>query len=222
MINYLLPCSLLPQARLAELECEAEELRQLWRADSTSKAGSKVTLTLMPDVVFFPPEEGPGMEEKEGGSEGELLEVKGRGALKRCNSEKILRGGLQGLGRVTGQGLGRVTGQGDHERSCVRRSEVVTRRGISLLNEVDAQYSALQVKYDELLRRCHQGEPNQTALTPSRALLPCPATFLLGQAGGEGLDEDFHQPEYKALFKEIFTCIQKTKEDLRENRQKPW
>ncbi|XP_067100239.1 cerebellar degeneration-related protein 2-like [Osmerus mordax] len=205
------------QARLAELECEAEELRQLWRADYTSKAGSKVTLTLMPDVVFFPPEEETGMEEKEGGSEGELLEVKGRGALKRCNSEKILRGGSQGPGGVTGQG--------DHERSCVRRSEVVTRRGISLLNEVDAQYSALQVKYDELLRRCHQGEPDQTAQTPSRALLPCPATFSLGQAEGEemeGLDEDFHQPEYKALFKEIFTCIQKTKEDLSENRQKPW
>lgn len=32
-----------------------------------------------------------------------------------------------------------------HEQLCIRRADAVKQRGISLLNEVDAQYSALQV-----------------------------------------------------------------------------
>lgn len=213
------------QARLAELESEADELRQLWRADNTIKAVSKVNLTLMSDTLFFPPDEERGMEEGE--SEGEQAEVKGRGGtLRRCSSEKLFRGS------PGGQGQGGVTAPGDHERSCVRRSEVVKQRGISLLNEVDAQYNALQVKYDALLQRCHQGEPDQgqrdqanravqTSTGPLRAR-PAPPSFS-GAAGNkmEGLEEEFHQPEYKALFQEIFTCIQKTKEDLSENRRRP-
>lgn len=34
----------------------------------------------------------------------------------------------------------------DHDKMCVRRAEVVKQRGILLLNEVDAQYNALQVR----------------------------------------------------------------------------
>lgn len=33
-----------------------------------------------------------------------------------------------------------------HEQLCIRRADAVKQRGISLLNEVDAQYSALQVR----------------------------------------------------------------------------
>ena len=78
------------------------------------------------------------------------------------------------------------------------------------------------MKYDELLRRCQQadGPSHQAAQTPngpfassrtrrrrSSAAPSDPAVVLDGQ-----------QPEYKALFKEIFTCIQKTKDDLSINR----
>lgn len=108
----------------------------------------------------------------------------------------------------------------DHECSCVRRAEVVKYRGISLLNEVDAQYSALQVKYDELLRRCSSGlqEEEQDGLShtlvqAASSTAACPAVTHM-----EVSEEDFHQPEYKELFREIFSRIHKTKEDLIENR----
>ncbi|CDQ88883.1 unnamed protein product [Oncorhynchus mykiss] len=197
------------QARLVELECEAEELRQLWRADYGNKAlRSRVSLGMLPNALFFPLNQERGM-----GEDGESCDV-----LKHCNSEKQLRS-LRGEGSD-------VYESHDHERSCVRHSEVVKQRGISLLNEVDAQYSALQVKYDALLRRCHQGEPDPSqqhsqkeVQKPSGAPLVrprSPASLCQGQ------EDELHQPEYKALFKEIFTCIQKTKEDLSENRGKSW
>lgn len=96
----------------------------------------------------------------------------------------------------------------DHECSCVRRPEVVKYRGISLLNEVDAQYSALQVKYEELLRRFGNQEELQELMLSESSSHP---------AETEESEDDFHQPEYKELFREIFSRIQKTK-DLIENR----
>lgn len=216
-----------------ELECEAEELRQLWRANYGNKASrSRVSLGMLPNALFFPLNEERGMGE-DGDSEGDLMEisyrskVKGCDVLKHCNSEKQLRS-LRGEGSD-------VYESHDHERSCVRHSEVVKQRGISLLNEVDAQYSALQVKYDALLRLCHQGElyPNQQhnhkeVQTPIVAPSDCPqspAPASIRKAAGtdmKGQEDELNQPEYKALFKEIFNCIQKTKEDLSENRRKPW
>lgn len=65
------------------------------------------------------------------------------------------------------------------------------RHGISLLSEMDEQYVALKEQHDALLRRREENPA-------SRA-----------------------QPAYKALFHELFTFIQKSKEDLKENRTKP-
>uniref|UniRef100_A0A8C7QQT6 Cerebellar degeneration-related protein 2b n=1 Tax=Oncorhynchus mykiss TaxID=8022 RepID=A0A8C7QQT6_ONCMY len=245
------------QARLVELECEAEELRQLWRADYGNKTlRSRVSLGMLPNALFFPLNQERGMGE-DGESEGDLMEVsyrskvKGCDVLKHCNSEKQLRS-LRGEGSD-------VYESHDHERSCVRHSEVVKQRGISLLNEVDAQYSALQVKYDALLRRCHQGEPDPSqqhsqkevqkprgapSVRPRSPAEPLrsaheaqrspfgPPTKPSGAPSVrprspaslcQGQEDELHQPEYKALFKEIFTRIQKTKEDLSENRgKKSW
>ena len=105
------------------------------------------------------------------------------------------------------------------------RSQAVRQRGISLLNEVDAQYSALQVKYEELLRRCQRGADglsHKAVQTPasrrsSSVTTVSTATASTATESYRPTDE-LHQPEYKALFQEIFTCIQKTKEDLSENR----
>lgn len=55
-----------------------------------------------------------------------------RRSRQRCNSDSFLRADDIRRG---------------HEQLCIRRAEVVKQRGISLLNEVDAQYSALQVAY---------------------------------------------------------------------------
>ncbi|XP_020373614.2 cerebellar degeneration-related protein 2 [Rhincodon typus] len=126
-----------------------------------------------------------------------------------------------------------------HEQTCIRRAEAVRQRGISLLNEVDEQYIALQMKYNELLSRCHpQGETlNHKAVQTSQRLsqdkagqsvpiaeplrndsVTCtaqqlPTVELTSSANNS-------QPEYKVLFKEIFSCIQKTKEEINESRSK--
>ncbi|KAK2915848.1 hypothetical protein QQF64_024214 [Cirrhinus molitorella] len=186
--------------RQAELEAEVEEIRQLWRSEST---GARLTDTLLPDNVFF------GVEERVGaGHEEEEPEAEFPQGRRRCSSESYVRG-------TRAEDIRR-----GHERTCIRRAQAVKQRGISLLNEVDAQYSALQVKYEELLRRCQQGADSlshKAVQTPT-----APAQRRKSQATTTTdticLADELHQPEYKALFKEIFTCIQKTKEDLSENR----
>nr|XP_046232949.1 cerebellar degeneration-related protein 2-like isoform X2 [Scatophagus argus] len=189
------------QARVAELECEVEELRQLWKSESSTRSTRlDIIHSLLPSSMLLNPE-----EESEGGG----ATAKTPSVLKRWDSERLMR-----VAQMP-DSPDRIY---DHECSCVRRAEVVKYRGISLLNEVDAQYSALQVKYDELLQRCQLGlqEEEQDVhmsvqTAPSAAA--CPALTDM-----EDFEEDLHQPEYKELFREIFSRIQKTKEDLIENR----
>lgn len=83
-----------------------------------------------------------------------------------------------------------------------------------------------QVKYDELLQRCKQAsdELNHKAVQTSSSPFPSNRARrrLSSSAALSNLTvvlEDGQQPEYKTLFKEIFTCIQKTKEGLSENKQ---
>ncbi|KAM9780046.1 LOW QUALITY PROTEIN: cerebellar degeneration-related protein 2 [Neosynchiropus ocellatus] len=193
------------RARQKELEEEVEQLRVLWRADCENRKPEQM---LLPDTVFFT------SEERSDPDPGAADEMAGRGIRRqRCNSDGLLRATSDLLR--------------GHERTCIRRGEVVKQRGISLFNEVDAQYTALQVKYEELLQRCQLASTGQThksvqtscspaAITQARRRLSDPAAFPdMATALG-----DVQQPEYKALFQEIFTCIQKTKEDLRENRCK--
>lgn len=185
------------------MEREAEELRQLWKLESSTRPiGPDVIHGLLPDSVFLNPDEE---------NDGEAAAAKSPAVLKRWGSERLMK-----VTQTPGS-PGRIY---DHECSCVRRAEVVKYRGISLLNEVDAQYSALQVKYDELLRRCHLGpqedEQSHKSVQTASLAASCPALTDM-----EGFEDDFHQPEYKELFREIFSRIQKTKEDLIENRGRP-
>lgn len=187
------------QARAAELEREVEELRQLWKSrPSTRSTRPDIIHSLLPGSVFLE-------EESEGEAARSPL------VLKRWDSERLLK-----VPQIP-DSPDRLY---DHECSCVRRAEVVKYRGISLLNEVDAQYSALQAKYDELLQRCHLGlqeeeqdEQSHKSVQAASPTAACPAPTDL-----EEFEEDFHQPEYKELFREIFSRIQKTKEDLSGNR----
>lgn len=197
--------------RQAELEAEVEELRQLWRSEAPS---TRPPDALLPDSVFFPSEEKAGQGEEEEKDEEEAAQVQER---RRCSSESHIRG-------TWAEELRR-----GHDRTCVRRTEghsqAVRQRGISLLNEVDAQYSALQIKYEELLRRCQRGADglsHKAVQTPASRRSSSVATVTASTSSETGCSvDDLQQPEYKALFKEIFTCIQKTKADLSENRGTP-
>lgn len=222
------------QVRLAEAEAEVAELRELWRADGARNAAAGRSL---PDALFLLSPERGGMECWRGG---------GRDRLKRCSSERQLRVSEEedGNGEDDGQRGGKgVAGIGigiscfRHEGPCLGRSEVVKQRGISLLNEVDAQYSALQVKYDALLRRCEggqaQAQSHKAVQTPagasSSSAASTTATMTGTKASGTadthsvavGNEEDAHLPEYKVLFHEIFKCIQRSKVDIKQNRTKP-
>ncbi|XP_049418153.1 cerebellar degeneration-related protein 2 [Epinephelus fuscoguttatus] len=197
------------RARQKELEAEVEQLRLLWRADCANSVRRPDQL-LLPDTVFFGSDETPGQDETEEKVEKE--EDQRRYSRQRCNSDSILRA-------TNPDEIRR-----GHEQLCIRRAEAVKQRGISLLNEVDAQYSALQVKYDELLRRCQQADgPSHKAVQTSNIPFANSRTRRRRSSATLSdlmvvLEDGQQQPEYKALFKEIFTCIQKTKEDLRDNR----
>ncbi|XP_027141152.1 cerebellar degeneration-related protein 2 [Larimichthys crocea] len=201
------------QSRQKELEAEVEQLRLSWRADCANSVRRPDQL-LLPDTVFFASDEtsstGQDVVEETVEKDEELR----RYSRQRCNSDSVLRA-------TNPDEIRR-----GHEQLCIRRVEAVKQRGISLLNEVDAQYSALQVKYDELLRRCQQATDElshkavQTSSSPfasSRTLRRLSSSATLSNL--TIVLEDGQQPEYKALFNEIFTCIQKTKEDLSENRR---
>lgn len=83
----------------------------------------------------------------------------------------------------------------------------------------------VQVKYDELLQRCQQatdGLSNKAIQTSNSPFASNGTRRRLSSSAAQSnltvVLEDGQQPEYKALFNEIFTCIQKTKENLSENR----
>nr|XP_046271138.1 cerebellar degeneration-related protein 2 isoform X2 [Scatophagus argus]XP_046271139.1 cerebellar degeneration-related protein 2 isoform X2 [Scatophagus argus] len=201
------------RARQKELEAEVEQLRILWRTDCANSVRRPDQL-LLPDTVFFSSEERSTPVQDEMEEKAEKDEEQRKYSRQRCNSDSVLRA-------TNPDEIRR-----GHEQLCIRRVEAVKQRGISLLNEVDAQYSALQVKYDELLRRCQQATDKlnhkavQTTSSPfasSRVRRRLSSSAALSDL--TAVLEDNQQPEYKALFNEIFSCIQKTKEDLSENRR---
>lgn len=203
------------RVRVLELEREAEELRQLWKSESSTRSSRSDTLhSLLPNSMLLQLE-----DEEEDEADGVATVAKPPAVLKRWGSERLMK-----TTPMPDYG-DRVC---DHECSCVRRAEVVKYRGISLLSEVDAQYSALQVKYDELLRRCQpelqeggeeeEDEDSQSHKSVQTLTLSSVCSALTHM---QDFEDDFHQPEYKELFREIFSRIQKTKEDLIENRGGP-
>lgn len=88
----------------------------------------------MPETVFFASEEKPSLGQSET-DEKEEAEEEQRKYRQRRSSDSVLRSTNTDEFRY------------GHEKMCIRRADVVKQRGISLLNEVDAQYSALQVVY---------------------------------------------------------------------------
>nr|XP_020019118.1 LOW QUALITY PROTEIN: cerebellar degeneration-related protein 2 [Castor canadensis] len=200
------------RARALELEAEVAEMRQLLQAEHPFVNGTE---RLAPDALFV-----PFKEASQSLLEEMFLTVPEapRKPLTRSSSETVLST-LAGSDIVKG-----------HEETCVRRARAVKQRGVSLLHEVDTQYSALKVKYEELLQRCQQEQDalSHKAVQTSRAVARDLAT-VSSLAEPEptpvtpeplGSPTTAPPPEYKALFKEIFSCIKKTQQEIDEQRAK--
>ncbi|GCC19911.1 cerebellar degeneration-related protein 2-like [Chiloscyllium punctatum] len=128
-----------------------------------------------------------------------------------------------------------------HEGNYTLHANSVRKRGMSILREVDEQYHALLDKYEELLGKCrrHQEGLRHAAVQTSRPvsrdsscrdfLLECLEADLKAPDKSLSLSQQVEaadkrlghsQPEYKALFKEIFSRIQKTKADISASKSK--
>uniref|UniRef100_A0A2R9BA83 Cerebellar degeneration related protein 2 n=1 Tax=Pan paniscus TaxID=9597 RepID=A0A2R9BA83_PANPA len=203
------------RARALELEAEVAEMRQMLQSEHPFVNGVE---KLVPDSLYV-----PFKEPSQSLLEEMFLTVPEphRKPLKRSSSETILSS-LAGSDIVKG-----------HEETCIRRAKAVKQRGISLLHEVDTQYSALKVKYEELLKKCQQEQDSLShkAVQTSRAAAkdltgvnaqsePVASGWELASVNPEPVSSPTTPPEYKALFKEIFGCIKKTKQEIDEQRTK--
>ncbi|XP_027756004.1 cerebellar degeneration-related protein 2 [Empidonax traillii] len=204
------------RARAEELEAEVAEMRQILQSENTFHNAEK----LVPESFFISFKESLDRELGQSLAEDGLVTELEKKALKRSSSETLLSSAV-GADILRG-----------HEETCIRRAEAVKQRGISVLNEVDAQYNALKVKYEELLKKCQMDEDClkhkavQTLKQYSKDLNVGNTQYDLSASNQEFTVVELSDsptnalPEYKALFKEIFSCIRKTKEEIDEHRAK--
>ncbi|XP_036921631.1 cerebellar degeneration-related protein 2-like isoform X1 [Sturnira hondurensis] len=127
-----------------------------------------------------------------------------------------------------------------HAGNLTLHANSVRKRGMSILREVDEQYHALLEKYEELLSKCrqHRAGVRHAGVQTSRPISRDSSWRDL-RGGEEGQGEaraaekslsqhveavdkrlEQSQPEYKALFQEIFSRIQKTKADINATKVK--
>lgn len=191
-------------ARAEELEAEVAEMRQICRSDSVFSSSVE---KLIPESIFISFKE-TADRDLESDPVMPVLEV-GKKPLKRSSSEMVL------------PSLAADALRNGHERTCIR-TEAVKQRGISLLNEVDSQYSALKAKYEELLQRCQLEDDlfSHKAVQTSKMSNMSSPDNSPPSSTKHNAGSPVSQPEYKVLFQEIFSCINKTKEEISEHRTK--
>lgn len=190
------------RARAHELEAEVAEMRRALRAERAPGRGLE---RLVPDSLF-----GAFREPSASLLEEMLLSGPAAtpGLLRRSSSDTA-------LGGDAGQG---------HDETCVRRVQAGRQRGVCPLHEVDTQYSALREKYDALLRKCqppadarsHKAVQTSRAAGSAAGPAPVPAEPPSSPASAQPPP----LPEYKALFQEIFSCIEKSKQEIDAQRTK--
>ncbi|KAG6927694.1 cerebellar degeneration-related protein 2, 62kDa [Chelydra serpentina] len=206
------------RARAEELELEVAEMRQMFQSENTFVNSME---NLVPESFFISFKDSLEREISQSPLEDASLTVPqlDKRALKRSSSETFLSSAAGGDLK-------------DHEETCIRRAEAVKQRGISLLNEVDAQYNALKVKYEELLKKCQMDEDSlkHKAVQTSKLYSKDSSVGNI-QSDRSATDQEYGNveltgsltntiPEYKALFKEIFSCIRKTKQEIDDHRTK--
>uniref|UniRef100_A0A672Y9Q3 Cerebellar degeneration-related protein 2-like n=1 Tax=Sphaeramia orbicularis TaxID=375764 RepID=A0A672Y9Q3_9TELE len=182
------------QLRVQELEAELQEMQQLRKSRMCLIGGMEDGLeTLLnngPETDT--PEDGAGLEE---GSEGAAGEPGAPGHDTALNA------------------ISARDASGRRQGSYAMHANGVRKRGMSILREVDEQYHALLEKYEELLGKCRPGPSMAAAVA---APLTPPQTPSTPEAL-EGISRQ-NTPEYKALFKEIFSRLQKTKSDMNASK----
>uniref|UniRef100_A0A8D0GX13 Cerebellar degeneration related protein 2 like n=1 Tax=Sphenodon punctatus TaxID=8508 RepID=A0A8D0GX13_SPHPU len=126
-----------------------------------------------------------------------------------------------------------------HEGNYTLHANNVRKRGMSILREVDEQYHALLEKYEELLSKCRQHKDSVRHAGVTSRPISRDSSFRDFRGESHELEErktmekslskhveavdkrlEQSQPEYKALFKEIFSRIQKTKADISATKVK--
>uniref|UniRef100_H3D205 Cerebellar degeneration-related protein 2-like n=1 Tax=Tetraodon nigroviridis TaxID=99883 RepID=H3D205_TETNG len=206
------------QLRVQELEAELQEMQQLRksRVCLMGGVGDGLERLLGDGPETDTPEEGAGPEE---GGEGEpgVRGQQGGGPVRKSCSDTALNA------------IQARDASGRRQGSYALHANGVRKRGMSILREVDEQYHALLEKYEELLGKCRRHEESlchaevQTSRPvsrdPSMKEYNAPSTpeALEGISRQvEQVDKRLSQntPEYKALFKEIFSRLQKTKSDM--------
>ncbi|KAM9424361.1 cerebellar degeneration-related protein 2-like [Pholidichthys leucotaenia] len=227
------------QARVRELEVELQELQQLRRARTFLLSSEDDGVALTQTVLSITPETDTFLEIEVGEIGGGVREeTAGRGEelpdsnpVRKSCSDTALNA------IVARDASGRRRG------SYALHANSVRKRGMSILREVDEQYHALLEKYEELLGKCRRHEESlchagvQTSRPVSRdpSMKDCaagpvpvpPPTPARSPSTPEAIESISRQveavdkrlgqntPEYKALFKEIFSRIQKTKMDIK-------
>uniref|UniRef100_A0A8C5R4J3 Cerebellar deration related protein 2 like n=1 Tax=Leptobrachium leishanense TaxID=445787 RepID=A0A8C5R4J3_9ANUR len=202
--------------RVQELEAELQELQQmkqvkrylLGRGDSLSQA-------LLEPLNKTPETDDPEPHEDAGGEMSRCQTPPSPAVRKSCSDTA--------LSDIVGRDAA-----SRHEGNYTLHANNTRRRGMSILREVDEQYHALLERYEELLAKCRRHEDNlchagvQTSRPVSRDSSsrdlpgeegePERALTMQLEAADRRLEQS--QPEYKALFKEIFNRIQRTKQDV--------
>ncbi|XP_061667168.1 cerebellar degeneration-related protein 2-like isoform X1 [Syngnathoides biaculeatus] len=234
------------QARVRELEVELQELQQLRRTRTFLLGSEDDGVTLTQTVLNSTPETDTFLEGEIGETGGGVREEADGGAgvdgeaLPESNPVRKSCSDTALNAIVARDASGRRRG------SYALHANSVRKRGMSILREVDEQYHALLEKYEELLGKCRRHEESlchagvQTSRPVSRdpsmkdcamghtpAPPPTPtqspstpeAIEMIGKQV-EAVDKRLGQnaPEYKALFKEIFSRIQKTKMDIKATK----
>lgn len=210
--------------RVQELEAELRELQQLKQARRYLISGDEG----LTEALLQPLTSAPETDDAPSDATAAELEVGVSRVRKSCSDTAL-------SAIITRDDVSR------HEGNYTLHANSVRKRGMSILREVDEQYHALLEKYEELLGKCRRHDEGlrhaavQTSRPVSRDtscrdfLLECleaevkaPEKSLSLSQQVEAADKRLghSQPEYKALFKEIFSRIQKTKADISASKCK--
>ncbi|XP_062342278.1 cerebellar degeneration-related protein 2-like [Osmerus eperlanus] len=228
------------QLRVQELEAELEEMQQLRKSRLCLLEGEGLEQTLLSNApeTDTPEEEGGGGEAGEGGGQGG-----GGGQVRKSCSDTALNAisARDASGRRQGSYALHANGVRKRGMSILRE---VDEQYHALLEKYEELLGKCR-RHEESL--CHAGVQTSRPVSRDPSMRECimpsagPSPGALGATGGpptppqtpstpealEGISRQVEQvdkrlgqnaPEYKALFKEIFSRLQKTKRDINSSK----